>query len=523
MDIAHPMYPTTAAGYHEWVIQMSDLSPKETLFSGNCKRLAKFLHDAEASGTKNQEARGFATVYSLNLQGDDNDPAKNDSNSIIYISGYPSARALTEIGSKYQIGPEFFDRHLSFVGDDPTNCRIHPSHYFLPSQQQFVLQLSIPSIGGVHGEWSHEDLRKKHQMNSDKMNEYMHDLRMGKGWRPCSSVVRSSEIHDFLRFSIEQFVTVDISRANPSSDRWTVAIWSDAGADLSNSPVGPWLGSTNHAHFRPINLHGSQPELIGIKHEKRSASVLAGGLPQSLPLLRYAYGRSLERTEMGQNPIYALDELFRFYAASETQYLDMIASVVETSISEDQNTPPERQSDTRMILLHSHRMLRRRLSHITSMLNFLHLPAVWDRAHASPRAKSAMSSLCVDIEYLQLSNQELMARCKHELDIITSQATFEDARRGIVLSRNSQKFAAFAAFYVPLTFTCGVFGMNFVEIDGLKKGVQMWIVVSIPVFLVSLLILFWNSNYVIRIWEGACQRAKRHLGSKREPEPRDIL
>lgn len=254
---------------------------------------------------------------------------------------------------------------------------------------------------------------------------------------------------------------------------------------------------------------------MAAKETAFSPSGISGGLPQSLSLLRSAYGASLDPVEMCQNPIYALDELFRFHSASEKQYLDMIASVLETSIAEDYRTNPEGLSNTRTILLHSHRMLQRRQSHIAEMLNFLRFPAITDAADASPRAKSAVRSLCVDLEYLQHNNRELMSRCRHELDIMTNEAMFEDARRGIVLSRNSQKFAAFAAFYVPFSFTCSIFGMNFVQVDSIGKGFELWITVSIPIFLVSLTILFWNSVYINRIWEEARLRTKRHLEHSR--------
>lgn len=107
-----------------------------------------------------------------------------------------------------------------------------------------------------------------------------------------------------------------------------------------------------------------------------------------------------------------------------------------------------------------------------------------------------------------------MSRCRNELDIIMNEAMIEDARRGIVLSRNSQKFAAFAGFYVPFSFKCSVFGMDFIQIDGFGKGFELWIAVSMPVS-VSLTVLFWNSDYVNRLWEETRLRKTRQLGDSR--------
>lgn len=170
------------------------------------------------------------------------------------------------------------------------------------------------------------------------------------------------------------------------------------GAYLSNSPAVPWFVSTKNAHFRPLILHGPGPVPMGAKEAGVLPSGISGGLPRSLPLLRSAYGARLDPAEMCQNPIYALDELFRFYSASETQYLDMIVSVLETSIAEDCRTNPEHLSNTRTILLHSRRMLQRRQSHIAEMLNFLGLPAVAAHPadashHRAPKQPFALSGL----------------------------------------------------------------------------------------------------------------------------------
>lgn len=145
---ARVMRCEAAAEYGEWVRQLSYLSPRETLFAGNCKRLAKFLHDAETSGTEHQEGNGFARQHVLGnkTDGNEQDTSSDRCNRALYLSSYPSAQTLLEIGSKYQISPEFFDKRLSFVSDGPMNCKIHPSQNILPSRQPLVFQMSIPSM-----------------------------------------------------------------------------------------------------------------------------------------------------------------------------------------------------------------------------------------------------------------------------------------------------------------------------------------------------------------------------------------
>ncbi|KAK8043211.1 hypothetical protein PG994_013694 [Apiospora phragmitis] len=137
------------------------------------------------------------------------------------MAGYPSAHQLAEIGAVYRIDPDFFDAHLSFMFDEMANIGVHPSHYTLPSSKQHILQLSIQSVGSFMEGSGQLNWQRRRQQFTDEMGSYVHSLRMGRGWRVSDSIVRRIEIHDMHRFSLEQFVTVQISSSSDEDRPWT--------------------------------------------------------------------------------------------------------------------------------------------------------------------------------------------------------------------------------------------------------------------------------------------------------------
>lgn len=528
--------PQTPSEYNGWVKQLSDASIRASLFAGRCKRLAKFLEDAENSVVKEPPSNNFVRVFSSNatdmitnhhLKGRHKDRA-DSCKRVIFLAGYPSAQVLAEIGATYQTDPDFFDTHLNFISEDHTSCRAHPSFYTLPSRQQAILQLSIQSIGG--GELAHEDWHTTRQRFVADIGSYLHSLRMGDKWKTFDSIVRGVEVHDRFRFSLEQFITIQISRDLDEGDHWTVYIWSDAGTDLEESPQGPWDATKHSFHFRPVSLHPLRLASMNKRHKMFPTETLAPSakkLQHSLPLLRDAYSQIFTEKLDIESPITALDLVLRYFCASEIQYLDMIASVLEASTQSSRHPKDFRKkqssAETRAILLNSRRILRYRRSRIKDVIEYVRFHGTAGAAVADSEAALSISSLLRDLEHLFLSNGELMLRCEHEVEAITNEAIFEDAQAGIALSKSSHKFAVFVAIYAPVTFTCSVFGMNFVSIGDISWGLELWAMVTIPICIISSLFVFWDSELIqrgvhrVRLWIRASLEST--LSGKDEERP----
>lgn len=221
----------TARDYEHRVRRLAEQSYRQTLFVRDCKRLLQFLESADRQSETRQDLIDFAKLYSLQGGGSpvgyplfpNGFPAwtkASNKNCLLFLSGYPSARLLLEIGGHFDIDPTFFDTHLSYLKGDISSCSMHPSYYSLPSQRQMIFQTTIDSIAGAPEDTGYCNLSEKIDSVASKMEQYVHGLRMGLHWKPFQSVVRAMDLYDAQRFSLQQNVTILIKRPKDDKSRW---------------------------------------------------------------------------------------------------------------------------------------------------------------------------------------------------------------------------------------------------------------------------------------------------------------
>ena len=136
------------------------------------------------------------------------------SNQLLFLSGYPSPHVLAELGCRYSIDPEFFSRHLSFWRSDP-----YKTSQILPSTQRTIFQTAFSSIG-EHENMSYESFASKRSSFASEMGKYLHKLAMGNGWKSFDSIVRRVHVHDDRYFSIEQMLTILITKNKRNPEKW---------------------------------------------------------------------------------------------------------------------------------------------------------------------------------------------------------------------------------------------------------------------------------------------------------------
>lgn len=289
----------------------------------------------------------------------------------------------------------------------------------------------------------------------------------------------------------------------------TVYIWSDGGLDLSSpdSAKGPWT-DFNHCHFRPVSIRRYGPlESCQTEHNRApfadDLNFMDQDTHQSLPLLRSAYSRLPYTDKCFEHPLEALEILLRYFCVAETQYLDSIEAVLHENVEGQEAGAAHRKhsdTETMALLLHLQQKLRSRRPHIHNVVNYLQCHSGDRVPGPTPWVSIVLPSLLRDLEYLLVCNKELLSRCDQEAGMITSRATFLDAQRGIELSKGSHKFALLAAIYVPLSFTCSIFGMNFVDVSDITLGFKVWTLVTVPICLFSTTILLWDGEHIARLW-----------------------
>lgn len=209
------------------------------------------------------------------------------------------------------------------------------------------------------------------------------------------------------------------------------------------------------------------------------------------------YGRDTDTKELAQDPFYALTEVFRLIAASEAQFLEMCSLVLEKNIDGDFSQASTKQEATRVVLVDLQKTLERHSTKNAAIVEFLRNDDCLDVPRSNSEVTgTAMKFLHRDFEFLLQSIRGHISRCKHELNTMMSEISVDEARRGRDQTRRAFKFTVLAALYIPLSFTCSLFGMNFVQFNDLKQGIRAWAALTMPLFILSLLFLSWNAEAI---------------------------
>jgi hypothetical protein len=284
-----------------------------------------------------------------------------------------------------------------------------------------------------------------------------------------------------------------------------VIVWLDAGDDLYQSPKGPWSsnlsGSTLHTHFKPVTLY--RPNIVFKRHQvtqdRNSAQEQLGAnnkLAQSISLLSRYYGKSLNASAMHDDPLYAMNEVFAFVNASEVQCLNTIATNLKENTANTININPQASAELQSNLLHNREVLKRHVYRASEVLTFLksrHL-LDWPKSPGGSKANLAVARLQQDFEYLLDRGKTLQSQCEQELAMMMNNANIAEARRGVEQGSRVFKLTVLASVYIPLSFTCALFSMTFVQFENNLKGLYVWISITIPIFLISTLIITWSGN-----------------------------
>ncbi len=184
------------------------LTPGSTGLYQQDSESENFVWIYELDGDKSPVAVPFSETRANNVYD------ASTSNRLLFLSGYPSPHILAELGCRYGIEPDFFSRHLSFWSSGP-----YKASQILPSTQRTIFQTAISSIG-EHENMSYESIASKRLSFVNEMRTYLHKLKMGNGWKSYDSIVRKVDVHDDRYFSIEQMLTILLTKNNRNPEKW---------------------------------------------------------------------------------------------------------------------------------------------------------------------------------------------------------------------------------------------------------------------------------------------------------------
>lgn len=230
--------------------------------------------------------------------------------------------------------------------------------------------------------------------------------------------------------------------------------------------------------------------------------------PQSASLLHLDYGRRLNVEVAAMDSFYAMHEIYRFVAFSEVQWLNMLQAVLKEELA--QSRLARYSNPTLSNLLYQREILERHSQRLRHTIDTIRdrSPDSWpsDVSTASGKAiaNAAAESLIRDFQNLFDRCQNLLQQCSQGTQIVAHNATIKESREAIRQAEEVAKLTQLAFFFIPLTFVTSIFGMNCKGLDKLELWV--WVVVSIPVFVVSLILLKYDLQVT---WDRFCEWIKK--------------
>jgi Mg2+ and Co2+ transporter CorA len=245
-------------------------------------------------------------------------------------------------------------------------------------------------------------------------------------------------------------------------------------------------------------------------------------IPQSAALLPFELETFLDEKNARNNAMYALSNIFRHAAFSEAQVLNVLDRQIEHELGVMQ--PEDMRSHTLDNLQYFSSILTRHIRHIRNALRALKSTDNEFSAGGDAAITSATrESLMVDFDELLSRALDLYERCKDGMGVMQNRAIIVESRKAIEQSERVKKLTMLASFFVPLSFSTSVFGMNFQEFGQGHLSVWLFAVVSIPIIVLSFCFYMWDMwawtcvgfwmirRFIISILEWRFRRQKRSL------------
>ncbi|KAF2117000.1 hypothetical protein BDV96DRAFT_17233 [Lophiotrema nucula] len=516
--------------YAKRLSEYSKLNPGVSLFAGgHFENLATYLNQPYDTRAPNfmrtqddndmQKAFKFVSIYDLDPSKErkprhfDSVPdfeveavklTENSSHGhLIFMRGHPSPEWLLSISTRYQIDPEYLQRHLDFWMGQP-ECFPLPS---LPSTMASMVRLKITTIGGSQNPPSssnkQEHLDSLRSENTAVKQKYKDQLKAHKTCQLGDSILRDCSIHDLCHFSLEQDISIHICATRKS---WAGIIWLDHGNPLSvglASSLSLPVDRKDSWQIRYLPTIQHKPGVALRSRSKLLAPVSSmdrnqSSMPQSASLLHLDYGRGLDRTALAQDPLYALYELFTFAAFSEVQFLNMLDSKMKLEL--DHLALIRQESTTLSNLVYHQQVLDRHITRIRENLTWIEKTC---SSNALERDKSkegmvAANTLRQDYQHLLERAQGLLEQCNRGMQIVMNNAMVKESREAIRQAEGVAKLTRLAFIFIPLSFTCSFFGMNFAQFGTGNLAIWVWFVVSLPIVTLSLFLMRWEVSSLWR-------------------------
>ncbi|KAI1278573.1 hypothetical protein F5Y07DRAFT_63048 [Xylaria sp. FL0933] len=460
---------------------------------------------------------------------------------ILFIRGWASPEWLNAISNKFSMSPELYRRHLQ------DNMLLRPAgrDFFLgpsllPSATAKVFQLTIPTICARNVSCEScepEDLQVDRQLEAEAMGAYCKQFRVRA--RTADSIVRKCLLFSRKHYVVEQKITIEV---NAPGVNLRAVVWLDSGRDLSECIEGPWSPKQGtrawETYFYPVIItrRGEQPEKDSTSSyfsplappAPMSSSPLPSSITghndlgrpryrgdltrwraaQNISLLPMHYGSQMKSESMSGYALHALSELFQFAASAEVQFLNFLCHRIEYELS---LVGSSGMTWSHQISLLNLKYIKAQLTqHVHSLTNTVEILRSQTSAnslrisHDDSRTddmsnsnklhneERAAEALLTDFDFLLQRANWLIRECEHGMSTLANSAMLEESRRSTKMAQSMQRLSVIATVFIPLSFVCSIWGMNFRELGSGSEPIWWWFVSAVPVIIITLAVYQWK-------------------------------
>jgi len=282
---------------------------------------------------------------------------------------------------------------------------------------------------------------------------------------------------------------------------YIVLAWTDSGSDIdySHIPVPSTDGFstvTSQLAFCPIyfenQLRESQYQEMADKNSPK----------QPLALLSSNYGATIDWTSCTDpSPLYVLQEVLAFKAASALQHINMVELALSDHLSRAKFPSYEHTKlETILHFDYAKAILTRLQSHYAEVLSFVTKPpAKWQAKPSSaqsteqPKQPKFLSLLQGDFHYLISRLERLVSICDVGKATLTSNASIQGSKRSAEEAKLVSKLAKatnrITFIFLPISYVSAVFGMNFSQFGQGDLSIWVWVVITLPLLIFSVIVV----------------------------------
>lgn len=296
-----------------------------------------------------------------------------------------------------------------------------------------------------------------------------------------------------------------------------VLIWTDAGNETGHEyipvPHTPGFSAvSSQVQFCPVffesQLTKSPDEPVDIPPTIKLTK-------QPFPLLSKNYGATIDwEGYTDQSPLFAVQELLAFEAASALQYINMIEQVLSDHMRGSRFPSYEHTKlETILHFDYAKAVLARSELHFAEVLAFLEnppqswkskLPLSSPDGTALVDVPRGISLLKGDFRYLVSRVRGLLSICDAGKATLISNASVQEAKRSAeesqLVTELTKATNRVTFIFLPISYVTAVFGMNFSQFGQGTLSIWLWAVISLPLFIVSVLVVEHGKWFKDRIW-----------------------